>query len=110
MKDSYSTVTERAFLISTAHDLGCVKEMILSIPADSTSLSSIRGLLLTVSADEREPFAARLLVQKLPDELPENDKRFWRPGFSEWENLPKHIRKEFDESTNFGLLRLQPYL
>ena len=56
----------RAFLIG-AHKAGHVKEMILSLPgleSDEPHSSTIRGLVLTVSTDEREPFAARLLLQK----------------------------------------------
>jgi transcriptional regulator with XRE-family HTH domain len=60
----------RAFLLSTGREVGVLKEIILSMPRvvaaeHSAPVGSIFGLLLTVSADDRTPFAARLVVHSL---------------------------------------------
>jgi transcriptional regulator with XRE-family HTH domain len=97
----------RAFLMSTSRNTGHVKEIILSMPATGKlSETSIRGLLLTVSADERQPFAARLLVQKIPLGLSKADSEKWEPGLKQWADFPDDLRAEFGPQANYGLLHL----
>jgi hypothetical protein len=42
-----------------------------------------------MSADEREPFAARLLMQKLPPELSAAENKRWKSGLSDWKHFPR---------------------
>jgi hypothetical protein len=103
----------RAFLLATAPDTGHAKEMILNLRTTGRNpgQATIRGLLLTLSADEREPFAARVLVQKMQDDQLEQEK--WKPGLKKWNwddedgfaDRPEILR-EFSPSQNYGILRL----
>lgn len=94
----------RAFLLSTSIMTKHVKEMILHMPASGSHIS-FKGLLLTVSADDREPFAARVLVQKLPKILTDEQREFWKPGLKQWADLPM-LEREFNAESNFGILQI----
>ncbi len=99
----------RAFLLATAKNPAHAKEMILNLRTTGSdpAAATIRGLLLTLSADEREPFASRVLVQKMTEKqlaTPE-----WCPGLKDsWDIFAgrKEILREFSKKQNFGLLRL----
>jgi hypothetical protein len=97
----------RAILVSTAYNTRHIKEIILSMPAPhKQAQASIRGLLLTVSADDGQPFAARLLVQKFPPGLSSADKEKWEPGLKQWKDFPDEVQAEFGPVANYGLLNL----
>jgi hypothetical protein len=97
----------RAIFLSTSLSTAHAKQMVLRIPANgSLRDASIRGLVLTVSADEREPFAARVVMQRLPKKLTDEEEAFWEPGLKAWDELPPMVRREFDEQGNFGLMHL----
>ena len=84
--------------------------MVLNLtPGFSFTRSTIRGLLLTMSADERQPFAARILLQKEPDKTDlDNDPR-WELGLKDsWNEFPKEVREVFDEKDDFGVLHIHP--
>jgi hypothetical protein len=98
----------RAFLLATSPTTAHVKEMVLSMPAAAPLASaSIRGLVLTVSADERDPFAARIMVVKWPPpNLTSRQESQWEPGLKHWEDMPKSLQREFTPENKRGILQL----
>jgi transcriptional regulator with XRE-family HTH domain len=99
----------RMFLVGTAEKAGHIKQMTLSLPAGADlSHASIRGLVLTISADEREPFSARVIVETLPNEVTKKERRILEPGLKNWSEMPEMIQREFNENTQYGLFKLHP--
>lgn len=97
----------RAFLLSTSLSTGHVKEMVLSLPTPTlVQEASFAGLVLTVSADEREPFAARVLVQRFHEPEKIKEPSLWEPGVKEWDKMKEEVQRQFSPETNYGLLRL----
>jgi hypothetical protein len=102
---------KRAILLSTSLRVGHVKEMIINMPAIQNPPDAfLRGLVLTVSPHEGEPFAARIMVEKLPRDLTPEELEPWRPGLKNWKEMPEQAQREFNETNNFGLLFLHSRL
>lgn len=119
--------SDRAFLLSADRGTGQIKEMILRLPASHFPAKMARsktflGLILTVSAEQRQPFAARVLVRQVVPDLFTNEeldqergddpfadlRTLCKPGFKSWESFPPTIHALFSKEENYGRLHLQP--
>jgi transcriptional regulator with XRE-family HTH domain len=111
-----------AFFLSTSAPTAHVKQMIVSLPAINLAngtehampglkkgaMPAMNGLVLSVSASERVPFAARVLVEKLPVEKRTRDKWTGKSlGLRKsWKDLPPLVKHELAKAHNYGLLYL----